>query len=461
MWERFASQPGEDHDGSSDKFSATESIIMNGSQERLQQKLGGGSEGCRRQRCCSGMESPRCLKWAVLLLYLLCSVQFTLWFTTVSLSSRYAIDAGNRAPAEQAAALDGVGGGGGGSVVRAVHLLRHDVARVSERLAVAEKAASTRTMRLQQLALLAQATEERLVRAREDAAVAARRFDTALAELRAEARDGARAAQDGGREEAAALAARIANLTATVWDVRHGVAELRDDVEEVRAVDRWSAALAGAVNLTLARGPPGPKGDRGDPGLPGERGPQGFKGDAGERGPQGFPGPQGQMGLRGPMGPPGMAGPPAPLSEQGLEPVTEEHRVEFVDMQTQIAPIPASVTRPPGLKGETGGAECGVRLVGGAGPHEGRLEVLHNGIWGTVCDDEFDLADADVACRSLGHRGAINFHDSARYGQGEGPVWMDALECDGSERSLSDCAFSGWEISDCNHDEDVGVVCQA
>ncbi|XP_078449585.1 uncharacterized protein LOC144931634 isoform X3 [Lampetra fluviatilis] len=418
MWERFASQPGEDHDGSSDKFSATESIIMNGSQERLQQKLGGGSEGCRRQRCCSGMESPRCLKWAVLLLYLLCSVQFTLWFTTVSLSSRYAIDAGNRAPAEQAAALDGVGGGGGGSVVRAVHLLRHDVARVSERLAVAEKAASTRTMRLQQLALLAQATEERLVRAREDAAVAARRFDTALAELRAEARDGARAAQDGGREEAAALAARIANLTATVWDVRHGVAELRDDVEEVRAVDRWSAALAGAVNLTLARGPPGPKGDRGDPGLPGERGPQGFKGDAGERGPQGFPGPQGQMGLRGPMGPPGMAGPP-------------------------------------------GGAECGVRLVGGAGPHEGRLEVLHNGIWGTVCDDEFDLADADVACRSLGHRGAINFHDSARYGQGEGPVWMDALECDGSERSLSDCAFSGWEISDCNHDEDVGVVCQA
>lgn len=48
----------------------------------------------------------------------------------------------------------------------------------------------------------------------------------------------------------------------------------------------------------------------------------------------------------------------------------------------------------------------GVRLVGNEYPDRGTIEILHNGRWGTICDDYFEKVDADVICRMLGYYSA-------------------------------------------------------
>ena len=45
-----------------------------------------------------------------------------------------------------------------------------------------------------------------------------------------------------------------------------------------------------------------------------------------------------------------------------------------------------------------------IRLVNGSSKTEGRLEVLHDGRWGTVCSQSFGKNDSRVVCRMLGFR---------------------------------------------------------
>ncbi|XP_078579047.1 uncharacterized protein LOC144863579 [Branchiostoma floridae x Branchiostoma japonicum] len=100
-----------------------------------------------------------------------------------------------------------------------------------------------------------------------------------------------------------------------------------------------------------------------------------------------------------------------------------------------------------------------IRLVGGSHPAEGRVEVFHDGQWGTVCDDHWDMDNAEVVCRMLGFSGAEAAHDKAHFGEGSDPIWLDNVKCEGHETSLFDCRNRGWGIENCDHDDDAGVTC--
>jgi hypothetical protein len=95
-----------------------------------------------------------------------------------------------------------------------------------------------------------------------------------------------------------------------------------------------------------------------------------------------------------------------------------------------------------------------------------RLEVYHDGQWGAICDDKIARnhpnkdAVLAVACRTLGCSDVgAGYQKKANAGMAHNRIFLDDLECSGTEALLSDCNFRGWGLHNCQLTEVIAFCC--
>ena len=106
-----------------------------------------------------------------------------------------------------------------------------------------------------------------------------------------------------------------------------------------------------------------------------------------------------------------------------------------------------------------------VRLSDGPTPQEGRVEFRYNnGDWSTVCDDFFQIEEANVVCKMLGYTEAIDYYNADDTTAGAGadtvPIILDDIICRGDETSILECSHNGIGVHNCGHYEDIAVRCK-
>ena len=104
--------------------------------------------------------------------------------------------------------------------------------------------------------------------------------------------------------------------------------------------------------------------------------------------------------------------------------------------------------------------ETAVRLVGGRGRHEGRVQMYLLGHWATVCGHSWDIQDAVVVCRQLGYPTALASVGGTEFGRRSDLMWSYAMDCNGYEANLLECKK---RPSSCSRSSTnvAGVVCSS
>ena len=86
--------------------------------------------------------------------------------------------------------------------------------------------------------------------------------------------------------------------------------------------------------------------------------------------------------------------------------------------------------------------------------------MLYNGTWGTISGSYWDLNDADVVCRQLGHDGALSAPRYTVFGRRTGPIWLDHVQCEGEETSITQCIHRIWGVHSYWPFSAAGVACR-
>ena len=105
------------------------------------------------------------------------------------------------------------------------------------------------------------------------------------------------------------------------------------------------------------------------------------------------------------------------------------------------------------------GTVTSIRLTQGTTQDSGVVQVLHQGVWGTICSGGFGYFDAKVICADLGYPGVLSWGTAphALTSNKTTPIWLNYLACTGNEYSLNQCYKQEWGVSYC-YSESVAVV---
>ena len=101
-----------------------------------------------------------------------------------------------------------------------------------------------------------------------------------------------------------------------------------------------------------------------------------------------------------------------------------------------------------------------VRIRGGANPFEGRVEVVHNGKWGSVCADEWGIEEAMTVCRQLNLGYASKAVTKYNFSETDVEVVMSGVKCRVDEISIYNCEHDEWANATCSSKKkSAGVIC--
>ena len=78
-----------------------------------------------------------------------------------------------------------------------------------------------------------------------------------------------------------------------------------------------------------------------------------------------------------------------------------------------------------------------------------------------MCNDFFTWYEGGVVCRQLNYTGIIRVAQTVgEFGVGRGEIWLDNVFCPtGFELFITDCTHNPFGVNNCDHEEDVGIVC--